>query len=219
MGGGGFVTVTVGHFDRDTLALNQWFYGLIASEWHNNHHMFPRSARNGFSAGQIDVAFGLVTILRWLGVVNSVNDQAPLFRERISRAGDVVPYTAEESIAVTPALNTLLSTFQRLVNEHPRLRSLLKGWDKNIIVQSTDTDDAYRLVFVDTKLVRVEQASEDDEADITLRAESRLLHDVFSGAQNPATLFLAGTFKCSRATKTRSNWMRSRSFFGIRERQ
>jgi len=82
-------------FSRDTLALNQWFYGLIASEWHNNHHMFPRSAKNGFLAGQIDVAFGMVVGLRWLGVVDSVNDHTSMFRERIARSDEVMSYAAE----------------------------------------------------------------------------------------------------------------------------
>ena len=35
-------------FDRKSLAINQLWPGFVAGEWHNNHHLFPNSARAGF---------------------------------------------------------------------------------------------------------------------------------------------------------------------------
>lgn len=57
-----------------SLARNQWFYGLLGSEWHDNHHRFPRSARSGMEPGQIDLAFALIRLLRGLGVVAAYHD-------------------------------------------------------------------------------------------------------------------------------------------------
>jgi fatty-acid desaturase len=72
-------------FDRSNLALNQWFYGLLASEWHNNHHMFPSSARNGFLARQVDLSFWIIVAFKHLGLVERFNDQLGTFRERVAR--------------------------------------------------------------------------------------------------------------------------------------
>ncbi|RUL84632.1 acyl-CoA desaturase [Tautonia sociabilis] len=37
--------------------------------WHNNHHRFPVSARQGFRWWQIDITYYILVILSWLGVV------------------------------------------------------------------------------------------------------------------------------------------------------
>lgn len=37
--------------------------------WHNNHHRYPVSARQGFRWWQIDITFYILVILSWLGVV------------------------------------------------------------------------------------------------------------------------------------------------------
>ena len=35
-------------FDRSNLSINQTRPGIFSGEWHNNHHMYPDSARAGF---------------------------------------------------------------------------------------------------------------------------------------------------------------------------
>jgi stearoyl-CoA desaturase (delta-9 desaturase) len=37
--------------------------------WHNNHHHYPVSARQGFRWWQIDITYYILVILSWLGVV------------------------------------------------------------------------------------------------------------------------------------------------------
>ena len=68
-------------FDDKSYALNQWFYGYLASEWHDNHHKYPSSANNGFLAGQIDFAFLLIKLMYRLGVVESYVDARPIFQK------------------------------------------------------------------------------------------------------------------------------------------
>jgi len=70
-------------FDHRSYALNQRFYGYIASEWHDNHHKYPTSANNGFLPGQIDIAFHVIKTLRNFGVVQSYVDSFPRFKEEI----------------------------------------------------------------------------------------------------------------------------------------
>ncbi|MFN4260101.1 MAG: acyl-CoA desaturase [Gemmataceae bacterium] len=37
--------------------------------WHNNHHYYPRSTRQGFHWWQIDITYYLLVMLSWLGLV------------------------------------------------------------------------------------------------------------------------------------------------------
>ncbi len=68
-------------FDKRTYALNQRFYGYIASEWHDNHHKYPTSANNGFLPGQIDIAFHVIKILRKYEIVQSYIDSLSRFKD------------------------------------------------------------------------------------------------------------------------------------------
>lgn len=67
-------------FHKKSYALNQYFYGWIASEWHDNHHHYCTSARNGFLPGQIDIGFQLIKFLHKLGIVKSYIDATHIFR-------------------------------------------------------------------------------------------------------------------------------------------
>ena len=35
-------------YNRDDMSVNQVWPGIVAGEWHNNHHLYPKSARSGF---------------------------------------------------------------------------------------------------------------------------------------------------------------------------
>ena len=59
---------------------NNWLVGLFAlgEGWHNNHHAFPSSARQGLLPGQIDPAWALIRLLERLGLawdVRRVSDR------------------------------------------------------------------------------------------------------------------------------------------------
>ena len=61
-------------FDRSNLSINQTRPGLFSGEWHNNHHLYPASARAGFLRYQIDLAWIYIWILYKLGAVSSYRD-------------------------------------------------------------------------------------------------------------------------------------------------
>jgi len=55
---------------RDDSRNNWWLAVITMGEgWHNNHHVYQRSARQGFRWYEVDVTFYLLTILKWVGVV------------------------------------------------------------------------------------------------------------------------------------------------------
>ena len=66
-------------FNRADLSINQLWPGYVAGEWHNNHHLFPSSARSGFLRYQLDLAWCYIKLLKSVGAVSSYHDSKPAF--------------------------------------------------------------------------------------------------------------------------------------------
>ncbi|SFO88902.1 stearoyl-CoA desaturase (delta-9 desaturase) [Chitinophaga sp. YR627] len=71
-------------------SINQWWPGIVAGEWHNNHHLYPASARSGFLKGQIDFAWYYIRTLKFIGGVSSFRDSKQQFMENYRK-----PYLEE----------------------------------------------------------------------------------------------------------------------------
>lgn len=69
-------------FDWDDMSINQYWPGYVAGEWHNNHHLFPKSARSGFLPQQIDLAWVYVWVLNKMGGIASYNNSKKDFYEK-----------------------------------------------------------------------------------------------------------------------------------------
>ncbi|GAB3942383.1 fatty acid desaturase [Spirosoma harenae] len=69
-------------FDRRNLSVNQTRPGLFAGEWHNNHHLYPSSARAGFLPFQLDLAWIYIYSLYKLGAVSSYRDHKADFLKK-----------------------------------------------------------------------------------------------------------------------------------------
>lgn len=65
--------------NRNDLSVNQLWPGYVAGEWHNNHHLFPRSARSGFLSYQVDGAWTFIHLLHKMGAVDRVIDDKERF--------------------------------------------------------------------------------------------------------------------------------------------
>jgi stearoyl-CoA desaturase (delta-9 desaturase) len=50
---------------------NKWFLALVllGEGWHNNHHFYPSSARQGFVWWEFDVGYYILKVLSWFGLV------------------------------------------------------------------------------------------------------------------------------------------------------
>ena len=64
---------------------NKWLLAivLLGEGWHNNHHHYPASARQGFRWWEIDLTYYGLRLLAWLGVVRGLKPVP----ERIRREG------------------------------------------------------------------------------------------------------------------------------------
>jgi stearoyl-CoA desaturase (delta-9 desaturase) len=69
-------------FNRRDLSVNQLWPGYVAGEWHNNHHLYPASARAGFLPHQLDLAWCFIRASIWLGAVSSWRDNLNDFNRR-----------------------------------------------------------------------------------------------------------------------------------------
>jgi stearoyl-CoA desaturase (delta-9 desaturase) len=61
------------------MSINQLWPGYVAGEWHNNHHLFPKSARSGFKPYQFDLAWCYIKFLSMIGAVSSYRDSKKQF--------------------------------------------------------------------------------------------------------------------------------------------
>jgi sn-1 stearoyl-lipid 9-desaturase len=86
-------------FDRRNLSINQSRPGLLAGEWHNNHHLYPGSARAGFLPSQIDLAWVYIYLLHKMKMVSSYKDSKKEFLKKYIEKGhsrDMIPLAGKE---------------------------------------------------------------------------------------------------------------------------
>ncbi|MDI3320884.1 fatty acid desaturase [Pinibacter soli] len=69
-------------YDRSNLSVNQMRPGLFTGEWHNNHHLYPGSARAGFLSYQIDPAWIFIFCMYKIGIVSSFHDSKKEFLKK-----------------------------------------------------------------------------------------------------------------------------------------
>ncbi len=66
-------------YNRDDMSVNQIWPGFVAGEWHNNHHLYPKSARSGFKPYQVDTAWYYIKFMSMVGAISSYNDSKKQF--------------------------------------------------------------------------------------------------------------------------------------------
>jgi stearoyl-CoA desaturase (delta-9 desaturase) len=118
---------------------NLWLALLTLGEgWHNNHHAYQRSARQGFRWYEVDVTFYVLTALSWVRVVwdlgqpplEVVRNERPLPRGMIDRIArqiaasyDAVPTfeelraTVHASIPSTPSIDEICEATLGILRE------------------------------------------------------------------------------------------------------
>lgn len=69
-------------FDRSNLSINQNRPGFFSGEWHNNHHLYPQSARAGFLPYQLDLAWIYIYCMYKIGAVTKYTDSKKQFLQR-----------------------------------------------------------------------------------------------------------------------------------------
>ncbi|WP_159473430.1 fatty acid desaturase [Dyadobacter sp. 3J3] len=82
-------------YNNNDKSINQLWPGFVAGEWHNNHHLYPKSARSGFKSHQIDMAFYYIKFMNMVGAVSSYTDSKKQFEQQYH-----LPYLAKKNSVV-----------------------------------------------------------------------------------------------------------------------
>ncbi|HEY9755225.1 MAG TPA: acyl-CoA desaturase [Oculatellaceae cyanobacterium] len=66
------------NFQCEDDSVNVWWVAILAlgEGWHNNHHVYPGSARSGLRPHEFDLSWQVISFMRRLGLVSRVNDVA-----------------------------------------------------------------------------------------------------------------------------------------------
>ncbi|NJM70564.1 MAG: acyl-CoA desaturase [Scytonema sp. RU_4_4] len=73
-------------FDTTDSSRNNLFLALmtLGEGWHNNHHYYPASERQGFYWWEIDITHYILTLLSWLGIVWNLKSPPRKIYEHLS---------------------------------------------------------------------------------------------------------------------------------------
>jgi putative sterol carrier protein len=102
---------------------------------------------------------------------------------------------------MSDTLEQALHHFRDLVNAHPRMKTLLKGWDRAAVVATEDAGETFTVQFKDCQIVSVQPGITADHAAIKLKGSQRTLTDIFRGDLNPASEFLDGRLQVTASDK------------------
>lgn len=94
--------------NRQDMSINQIWPGYVAGEWHNNHHLYPKSARSGFLPYQLDLAWCYVKLMHTLGAVTSYRDSRKQFYEEYH-----TPYLIEKNASKAISKKGLVAERQK----------------------------------------------------------------------------------------------------------
>lgn len=98
-------------------------------------------------------------------------------------------------------LEHALRHFRDRVNAHPRMKTLLKDWNRSAVIATEDASAAFTVEFKDCQVVRLEPGIQVDDAPIQLKGSERTLTDIFLGDLNPASEFLDGRLQVTASDK------------------
>jgi hypothetical protein len=100
-----------------------------------------------------------------------------------------------EMAASVTDLPIVLEDFKTRFNTNPRVKRLVDGWNRLVVLDASDTSRKFGLVVRDTQLVEVQTLSafDDGAGDLVhLQAEEHILRRIFAGDYNPATALTDG---------------------------
>ncbi len=81
----------------------------LGEGWHNNHHHYPRSVRQGFAWYELDISYGVLRLLSWVGIAKELQ-QPPEAARRGSLIRDGYPDLGMLRYRLGKAANKLRGT-------------------------------------------------------------------------------------------------------------
>ena len=144
---------------------NNWLLALftMGEGWHNNHHAYQSSVRQGFRWWEIDATFYLLKALSWTGLVWDLKTPPEAVRRNEHRLGSRVVERAAAQLAgsfdtelivnaITAAINGpgLLALQQKLAGAHNCAADVLASWQLPHLPTRHELVARARAMFADT---------------------------------------------------------------------
>ena len=144
---------------------NNWILALftMGEGWHNNHHAFQSSVRQGFRWWEVDATYHILTFLSWFGIVWDLKSPPPQLLIHEQRLGSrVVQRAAVQLIAQFNAERIALAMMAAvqgpqlpalkdgLVNAQHRAAGLLPIWHLPQLPTRDELATHARAMFVNT---------------------------------------------------------------------
>jgi len=85
-----------------------------------------------------------------------------------------------------------LREFGERFNTNDRVKKLIKGWDRSVMLEATDTGSMFSLIIKDVELVEVRKGLVEGDPPIHLQADEDTLQRIFTGKYNPAAALMDG---------------------------
>jgi stearoyl-CoA desaturase (delta-9 desaturase) len=105
---------------------NNWWLALLTlgEGWHNNHHAYQRSTRQGFRWWEVDPTFYVLKALSWTGVVRDLGAPPPDVVRNEHRLGRAVVEKVARELAATFSPEQLAHEVRAAWTASPHLRDL-----------------------------------------------------------------------------------------------
>jgi stearoyl-CoA desaturase (delta-9 desaturase) len=87
-------------YETSDTSRNNWVLALLTlgEGWHNNHHHFMGSARQGFFWWEVDVTYYVLKVMSWVGLVWDIKEPpARIYETGVTPAVNDVPDVVEEA--------------------------------------------------------------------------------------------------------------------------
>lgn len=133
---------------------NNWWLALITlgEGWHNNHHAYQRSTRQGFRWYEVDITFYVLTMMSWAGLVwdlgapppEVVRNERPLGRSVLEKVARQLAESFHVDEIVTDLRRTQESAQQQFVDLREQFRTQLTDAMAQVHWPSFPTRDALR---------------------------------------------------------------------------
>ena len=172
---------------------NNWLLALLTmgEGWHNNHHAYQASARQGFRWWDYDPTFYALRVLSWLGIVWDLHLPPPAVVKGEHRLGRLVIDKVATQLAASFPVNQIAREVQDALARAP-------GWvDLKACITSAQTQAATFWNEIDLPQVptleevrryaRQQLAQTPSLEDIAVRARERLLELIYARLSEAAS--------------------------------
>lgn len=103
----------------------------------------------------------------------------------------------------TATLEECLSAFRERFNDTARVKKLIAGWNRDVLVEPRDTPTAYTLTIADLEMTGVTPGITGGGDAVRMQADEEILKRIFTGDYNPCSALIDGNMELFSSPRDR----------------